>query len=385
MRTVAAIIISLALIHAHALPQLQRARGPGGGDGEGFGVDKPAASKASLSAVAPLTFLLWSYGTAVSSWAINGRTISTPSGTCLLTADKSLIASANVVFFQFEVFNHFGDVAKSMPPRPNGALWVYYTYESTNLAFNQNPESYPLVNGSINAVAVYERNATISIPYGKFSLRPSRDTREFDSIAMVRPKSTTIMMSNCNSEYRNGLLNALRPHLAIDMYGICGNISAQAICKYSHHKNCIRDMAKHYLFYLAIENSDCHDYVTEKVWRNSLDAGMVPIVWSSKVDYKGLLPPHSYINVADFSSLEKFADHVKRLSESPSAYARYHEWRKDYAAVSYLGTGLEGREICEFAIKNKHKELPAVDLYKARPKCSSSHQEALAAMQKISG
>jgi glycoprotein 3-alpha-L-fucosyltransferase len=41
---------------------------------------------------------------------------------------------------------------------------------------------------------------------------------------------------------------------------------------------CFRDLSKDYVFYLALENSDCKDYVTEKVFRNSFEAGLIPIV-----------------------------------------------------------------------------------------------------------
>jgi hypothetical protein len=33
-------------------------------------------------------------------------------------------------------------------------------------------------------------------------------------------------------------------------------------------------------------------------------------VWSVKTNLTRLLPPHSYINVNDFSSIEHFAEHI---------------------------------------------------------------------------
>jgi hypothetical protein len=50
------------------------------------------------------------------------------------------------------------------------------------------------------------------------------------------------------------------------------------------------------------------------VWRNAFGGNMVPLVWSHVVDYQALLPPHSYINVADYSSLSTFAIAIKEIS-----------------------------------------------------------------------
>jgi hypothetical protein len=41
---------------------------------------------------------------------------------------------------------------------------------------------------------------------------------------------------------------------------------------------CFKLLGTQYKFYLALENSDCEDYNTEKVFRNSFSSGMVPVV-----------------------------------------------------------------------------------------------------------
>jgi glycoprotein 3-alpha-L-fucosyltransferase len=44
---------------------------------------------------------------------------------------------------------------------------------------------------------------------------------------------------------------------------------------------CFHELGSRYKFYLALENSDCDDYVTEKVFRNALKSGMIPVVCCS--------------------------------------------------------------------------------------------------------
>ena len=130
----------------------------------------------------------------------------------------------------------------------------------------------------------------------------------------------------------------------------------------AHHPDCFKILAKSYYFYAAFENSECPGYITEKVWHNALAAGMVPIVWSKHVDYKSRLPPNSYINVADFDDLGVFAEYIKELVAFPHLFRRFFEWRKSYGVSFY--NFIDG--LCQFAIDNLNKELPAIDIPRMR-------------------
>ena len=61
-------------------------------------------------------------------------------------------------------------------------------------------------------------------------------------------------------------------------------------------------MISKYRFYMAFENGlHCTDYLSEKFWRNSLEAELVPIVFGVHPDdIKKLAPPNSYIHVEDY-------------------------------------------------------------------------------------
>ena len=73
--------------------------------------------------------------------------------------------------------------------------------------------------------------------------------------------SSTMFFRNKRLEYAKNL----SMYIPVDIYGGCGNMS----CPRSN-SNCFSMLDKQYKFYLAFENSNCRDYITEKFFVNSL-------------------------------------------------------------------------------------------------------------------
>ena len=83
-----------------------------------------------------------------------------------------------------------------------------------------------------------------------------------------------------------------------------------------------------YKFYLALENSECTDYITEKFWE-TLHRGVIPIVYgTSRLDYEKVAPPHSFIHVQDFQTIQELAEYIKLVAASDSLYNSYFHWRR---------------------------------------------------------
>ena len=84
-------------------------------------------------------------------------------------------------------------------------------------------------------------------------------------------------------------------------------------------------------FYFAFENSlHCKDYITEKFWKNSLENGVVPIVWGpTKEDILSVAPLDSFIFAEDFESPAELAKYLKFLDENDEEYRKYFKWRED--------------------------------------------------------
>uniref|UniRef100_G1TK83 Fucosyltransferase n=1 Tax=Oryctolagus cuniculus TaxID=9986 RepID=G1TK83_RABIT len=87
-----------------------------------------------------------------------------------------------------------------------------------------------------------------------------------------------------------------------------------------------------YKFYLAFENSQHLDYITEKLWRNAFLAGAVPVVLGpDRSNYERFVPRGAFIHVDDFPSASALATYLLFLDRNPTVYRRYFHWRRRYA------------------------------------------------------
>ena len=314
---------------------------------------------------APISLLLWS----TSPWLNWGQRkfINTTLGACEILHDRTDIAKAEVVFFLWQWFNE-----TEIPPlpRPHGAMWVYVSHESPADDKRSNSEVVKKMNGMINVLMTYDTAANVSFKYGKTVKRDKMLDVLPAEITMVRPGNTingktayaVMVEGNCQSEERNNKIAELRKHINIDIIGRCGSVKHKE-CD-SRDPACFDILAKTYYFYIAIENSECPDYITEKVWRNSLEAGMVPIVWSAKVKYGQLLPHRSFINVAEFESVSAVAERLKQIIKHPEAnFERLQKWRLSQQVIRHFD---DPGELCRFAHQHRGQELAPIDISSIR-------------------
>ena len=82
-------------------------------------------------------------------------------------------------------------------------------------------------------------------------------------------------------------------------------------------------------FYLAFENAiHCTDYISEKFWRNSLTATLVPVVFGPHyLDVAKVAPPNSFIHAEQFATAADLVFYMDFLWKNDTAYLDYHKWR----------------------------------------------------------
>lgn len=132
-------------------------------------------------------------------------------------------------------------------------------------------------------------------------------------------------VSHCKTDnFRERYVESLQKHINVDIFGACSGNE----CPRKLEESCFASVGHQYWFYLAFENSNCPDYITEKLWR-ILDSNIVPVVMGGG-NYKRDAPYHSLIDVNDFSSVKDLADYLIYLTENPQEYLQYFEWKKEY-------------------------------------------------------
>ncbi|VEN34890.1 unnamed protein product [Callosobruchus maculatus] len=206
-----------------------------------------------------------------------------PVNRCSLTDDRSKAADADAILYK-DHFIHPG------VPRPMHQF-----------------------ADAINWTATYRRDSDI--------VRQKVQNRDY---AANKTKKVAWFVSNCGA--RNGRLayaRELAQYIDVDIYGTCGPLK----CPRSDRK-CFDLLDKEYKFYLAFENSNCRDYITEKFYVNGLGQNVLPIVMGARPeDYQRSAPEGSYIHVDEFASPAELAAYLHRLDKDPVLYNSYFKWK----------------------------------------------------------
>ncbi|XP_065503794.1 alpha-(1,3)-fucosyltransferase 4 [Caloenas nicobarica] len=278
------------------------------------GLPEPAAEPRAAAGSGDVNVLLW--------WEPFGR----PRGSadcrrrynitgCRLSSNRSLYGEAQAVLFHHrDLVLHDQELPQAPPPRPPWQLWVWMNFESPS----HSPDLWALAS-IFNWTMSYRRDSDIFVPYGYLYALPA--PRPF-----VLPRKTRLVawvISNWNEEHaRVRYYRQLKEHVAIDVYGARG---------LALPKGGVVETVSAYKFYLAFENSQHTDYITEKLWRNAFAASAVPVVLGpDRANYERFIPPDSFIHVDDFPSPRLLAIYLKFLDKNKAIYRRYFAWRKKY-------------------------------------------------------
>ncbi|XP_063003045.1 3-galactosyl-N-acetylglucosaminide 4-alpha-L-fucosyltransferase FUT3-like [Elgaria multicarinata webbii] len=294
-----------------------------------------------------LTILLWTWPYGIHVGIENcTEVLGVPD--CHFTADRSWYQKADAVLV------HHHDVylnAAKLPqqPRPAGQRWIWYSPEP--------PSKHPVptfMDNLFNLTMSYRRDSDIYAPYGWLELLDQ--PQEFTIPA--KSKLLAWAVSNWKPSYvqpRIKYYEELKKHIQVDVYGR-GHVALPG--------NRLLPTLSQYKFYLAFENSQHDDYISEKVWRNAFMAGTVPVVMGpSRKNYERCLPPGSFIHIDDFPSPRELADFLREVDGNATRYAGYFQWRSWLKPVHYKSWGYQFCKACRGL-----QRLPS--MYQALPELS---------------
>ncbi|XP_071800357.1 alpha-(1,3)-fucosyltransferase 7-like [Asterias amurensis] len=209
-----------------------------------------------------------------------------------------------------------------------GQTWIYFSTE-TPFRVTVWSKTHTLRQLQYHKMMTYRRDADIYLPFGNFRNYLPGENKIMSKTRDYAAGKTDLIVwiaSNCGEVTwpRIPFMERLQELLPVKAYGHCGNLT----CLPERSERCNLIMRK-FKFYLALANSECRDYITEKFWANSLGYNIVPVVYGApRADFEAIAPPDSFIHVSDFPSLEALAEYIRFLDQDDSLYNAYFDWKK---------------------------------------------------------
>jgi len=179
---------------------------------------------------------------------------------CSLTFSETVTHEADVLLItEMGVFNW-----QRYLPKPPHQLWIAQHWES---AKHDRIDAW-LVRRYINWSDSYRRDSTVAISYGKYARTMEADSSvQTIDYSAGKTRHVAWLVSNCNAmNNRLEYAHKLAKYIDVDVYGRCGWLT----CNRTGPESCHNLLKKKYRFFLAFENSNCKDYITEKLYHAAL-------------------------------------------------------------------------------------------------------------------
>jgi hypothetical protein len=231
------------------------------------------------------------------------------------TDDPGEVATADAVVFHLP---NLDLAAWHRLDKPVGQLWVAWSLESrVSCPALDDPD----LMARFDLTMTYERTSDVWHPYFGPAL--------LAQLAQPPPAThvaTPVVWLQSNGQDRTGragYVAQLLRRVQVDSFGEVLRTRPERIPPGAAARI---ELYRRYKFVLAFENSDCSDYVTEKVF-DALRAGAVP-VYRGCAEVAELLPsPDCYIDARAFASASELGAYLDHLDRDAAAYGAYQRWR----------------------------------------------------------
>lgn len=242
-----------------------------------------------------------------------------PVSTCYTTHDHSYMPVENfdaVIFYGGRWNSRIDGVPKTRSPKQK---YIFFSWESPHNTYYDATYVIDFYNWTLN----YRRDSDIHFPYR--TIYKNNTNYQIPSEFKSKNRMAMWLVSNCitrGTERRAKYVKELQKYIDVDVYGKCGSLQCGS------SENCHKILEDKYFYYLAFENSQGYDYVTEKTY-DTLKYNVIPVVLGN-ADYDKIVPRHSVINTKDFETPKLLAEYLISLKNNYSEYVKYFEWKKHY-------------------------------------------------------
>ncbi|CAJ0922087.1 unnamed protein product, partial [Mesorhabditis belari] len=326
---------------------------------------KQLSSSEANSTVKPIQILYYTQlfmNRAQPTWVSNERCTNVKPQSCLIHSNREFLNESDAVVFE----PRFVNMRLSTIPRREDQIFIFSVNESPQ-RFRRPDKSENFFNASMYFLM------SSDIPFNNRYRWVNQETakregRFFEAIGinesfLERPRTHFIsaMIGNCQStpSGRTRLVKAFERQNYLSLFGGCSAVKERKNACAKRDERCVQELFEDSYFYLALENSVCMDYVTEKYW-NRTTYHSIPILWSREAAKNHGIPEKSVIYVDDFETIDTLLDHLKYLRDNAKAYAEYFQWRRNYMFIPHK----EPREclLCEY-VQGKPKKKVYADIY----------------------
>ncbi|XP_064462078.1 alpha-(1,3)-fucosyltransferase C-like isoform X2 [Ornithodoros turicata] len=244
---------------------------------------------------------------------------------CHVTYNRDLLSSSDAVVFHVRDLSLWDVPARRSPAQK----WVFWCMEAPPNSGGVDLDSMKSV---FNWTMTYRADSDVPVAYGSLERRENGKEIASSSKRIWEQKNKTAVwvVSNCAPHSgRAAFIKELQRYIHIDIYGRCGTHK----CPKDSDDACFRKFESEYYFWLALENSLCRDYVTEKLFY-ALQRVIVPVALGA-VNYSAVAAPHSVIDASAFEGPKELADYMENVKSDFRLYQRYLEWKDRYDVVSW--------------------------------------------------
>ncbi|VDL74449.1 unnamed protein product [Nippostrongylus brasiliensis] len=245
---------------------------------------------------------------------------------CIITYNHTFLEPADAVVF------HAADLPDG--PLPDAKLRhprQKYVFLSMESPLNTGVYAVPL--DYFNWTATHLLSSDVISKYGPFFITTEAAEKKGFKIQSFHldvpfPKKKSGILgfvSNCETKSKRELaISALSKYINVTIGGKCASRKEDIdLCPRGADCN---QMYGEYPFFLAIENTVCKDYITEKYW-DKMMIPSIPIVMRRKIYEASNFPPRSFIALDDYASPAEMAEHLLKLQSDRKAYMEYFAWR----------------------------------------------------------
>jgi alpha-1,3-fucosyltransferase len=224
-----------------------------------------------------------------------------------LTHDRKRDHEADVVVFYVE---RLKGRAKMPLVKRQGQRWVFFELESPYPTTMDTRQFGAIFNWTMT----YRMDSDIPVLLGRAEKKKTPQVQtgnEVFNYAKGKTKLVAWFVSHCRTiNKREDYVKELQKLVQVDIYGYCGRHKCGG--RNNINGDCFKMLKTKYKFYLSFENAFCKDYLTEKPWNILAESTAVPIVMGA-INYTDILPPNSYIDTFNFTSVQQLAYFLKYL------------------------------------------------------------------------